>query len=61
MRTYVRLGLLLTALALGVLASGGTPAYAWSYPAALNTNAATDSGYDWGVQVTTDGDRKSVV
>jgi len=55
MRTYVRVGLLLTAvLALAVLA-GGTPAYAWSYPAALNTNAATDSGLDWLPQVTTDG------
>ncbi len=26
----------------------------WSAPAALNTNAATDSGADWGSQVTTD-------
>jgi len=55
MRTYVRLGLLLTALALAVLASGGTRAYAWSYPAALNTDAATDSGDDSFPQVTTDG------
>ena len=56
MRTYVRLGLLLAAvLALAVLAGGGTPAYAWSYPAALNTNAATDSGWDYSPQVTTDG------
>ena len=56
MRTYVRLGLLLTAvLALAVLAGGRTPAYAWSYPAALNTNAATDSGGDYQPEVTTDG------
>jgi len=27
----------------------------WTAPAALNTNAATDSGWDWGPQVTTDG------
>jgi len=56
MRTYVRLGLLLAAvLALGVLAGRGTPAYAWSDPAALNTNAATDSGSDYIPEVTTDG------
>jgi Neuraminidase (sialidase) len=55
MRTYVRLGLLAIAVALAVLAGGGTPAYAWSYPAALNTNAATDSGGDERPQVTTDG------
>ena len=55
MRTYVRLGLLLAVLAVAVLAGGGTPAYAWSYPAALNSNAATDSGNDWDPQVTTDG------
>ncbi|MGD0205509.1 MAG: hypothetical protein ABSB57_03585 [Dehalococcoidia bacterium] len=40
---------------LAVLAGKGTPAYAWSYPAALNTNAATDSGTDWSPQVATDG------
>jgi len=56
MRTYVRLGLLLVVvLAVGMLAQGGTPAYAWTYPAALNTNAATDSGTDYYPQVTTDG------
>jgi len=56
MRTYVRLGLLLAVvLAVGMLAQGGTPAYAWTYPAALNTNAATDSGTDYYPQVTTDG------
>jgi Neuraminidase (sialidase) len=56
MRTYVRVGLLLAAvLALGVLAGRGQPAYAWSYPAALNTNAATDSGHDGLCQVATDG------
>jgi hypothetical protein len=56
MRTYVRLGLLLTAVvALAVLVGGRTPAYAWSYPAALNTNAAIDLGGDWHPQVTTDG------
>jgi len=55
MRTYVRLGLLAVVLALAVLAGSGTPAYAWSYPAALNTNAATDSGFDGWPQVTTDG------
>jgi Neuraminidase (sialidase) len=55
MRTYVGLGLAFAlVLALAVLA-GGTPAYAWSYPAALNTNAATDSGIDFSPQVTTDG------
>jgi len=53
MRTYVRLGLLLTVVL--ALAGGGTPAYAWSYPAALNTNAATDSGNDLEPQVATDG------
>ena len=41
-------------LALAVLAGRGTPAYAWSYPAALNTNAATDSGDDGQPQVATD-------
>jgi hypothetical protein len=42
-------------VALAVLAGGGTPAYAWSYPAPLNTNAATDSGSDAAPKVTTDG------
>ena len=56
MRIYVRLGLLVAAvLALGVLAGRGTPAHAWTYPAALNTNAATDSGGDENAQLTTDG------
>ena len=56
MRTYVRLGLLLAAvLALTVVAGRGTPAYAWTAPAALNTNAPTDSGSDGYPQVTTDG------
>ncbi len=56
MRTYVRLGLLLAAvLALAVLAGGATPAYAWSYPATLNTNPATDSPHDYSPQVATDG------
>ncbi|MCJ7510059.1 MAG: glycoside hydrolase, partial [Dehalococcoidia bacterium] len=55
MRTYVRLGLLLTAVVALAALAGGTPAYAWSYPAALNTNAATDSGWDELPQVTTDG------
>jgi len=56
MRTYAKLGLLVAAvLALAVLAGRGTPAYAWGYPAALNTNAATDSGYDRDAQVATDG------
>jgi hypothetical protein len=56
MRIYVRLGLLLAMLlALGVLGGREMPAYAWSYPAALNTNAATDSGSDYYAQVTTDG------
>jgi len=41
-------------LALAVLARG-TPAYAWTAPAALNANAATDSGSDSYPQVTTDG------
>ena len=56
MRTYVRLGLLLAVVvALAVLASRGTPAYAWSDPAALNTNAATDSGHDRRSEPATDG------
>jgi len=56
MRTYVRLGLLLAVvLALVVLAGRGRPAYAWTAPATLNTNAATDSGTDEYPQVTTDG------
>ena len=42
-------------VAFALLAGGGTPAYAWSYPAALNTNAGSDSGDDWYPQVTTDG------
>jgi hypothetical protein len=42
-------------LALVVLASGGTPAYAWTDPAALNTNAGVDTGDDWMSEVTTDG------
>ena len=55
MRRYVRFGLAFAlVLALAVLA-GGTPAYAWTGPAALNTNAATDSGDDSAPQVTTDG------
>jgi len=56
MRTYVRLGLAFAlVLALAVLAGGGTPVYAWSYPVALNTNAETDSGSDSSPQVATDG------
>jgi hypothetical protein len=55
-RTYARLGLLLAVvLALAVLAGSARPAYAWSYPVALNTNAASDSGLDYSPQVTTDG------
>jgi len=54
MRTYVRVGLLLAVATLAVVGAG-TPAYAWSYPAALNSNAATDSGSDYPPQVTTDG------
>ena len=42
-------------VAFALLVSGGTPAYAWTYPAALNTNAATDVGDDSVPQVTTDG------
>ena len=42
-------------LALATLGGGGTPAYAWTAVDALNTNAASDSGYDGGSQVTTDG------
>jgi hypothetical protein len=40
-----------------VVAGRGDPAYAWTAPAALNTNAASDSLYDHDVwpQVTTDG------
>jgi hypothetical protein len=37
---------------LALLADKGTPAYAWSYPGALNTNAATDSGEDYGCTLT---------
>jgi len=55
MRAYVRIGLPAIALAVALVAGGGTPAYAWSYPAALNTNAATDSGHDQQPQVATDG------
>jgi len=55
MRTYVRLGLLLAVMALAVVARDAPTAYAWSYPATLNTNAATDSGDDWNAQVATDG------
>jgi hypothetical protein len=57
MRTYARLGLLLTAaVALGVVAGRGTPAYAWTYPASLKANATTDgSSTDRYPQVTTDG------
>jgi hypothetical protein len=56
MPTYARLGLLLAVvLALALLAGGETPAYAWSDPAALNTNAATDSGGDHYPQMATDG------
>jgi len=52
---------LLRIVALGMvgfalLVSEGTPAYAWSYPAYLNTSAATDLGSDIRAQVTTDGD-----
>ena len=55
MRTYVRLGLLLVAvLALAVLAGRGTPAYAWTDPAALNTNATTDAADDNAPQVAAD-------
>jgi hypothetical protein len=42
-------------VAFALLVSEGTPAYAWTAPAALNTNAATDSGVDRNSQVTTDG------
>jgi hypothetical protein len=42
-------------LALATLGGEGTPAYAWTAVDALNTNAASDSGYDGGSQVTTDG------
>jgi len=55
MRTYVRLGLLAAALAVAALAGRGTPAYAWTDPAVLNTNAASDSGSDQRPQVATDG------
>jgi len=33
----------------------------WTAPVALNTNAATDSGYDWDPRVTTDGEGNWVV
>jgi hypothetical protein len=56
MRRYVRAGLMFAlVLALATLGGGGTPAYAWTAVDALNTNAASDSGYDGGSQVTTDG------
>jgi hypothetical protein len=56
MRAYVRLGLLVTLLlALTVLAGKGAPAYAWSDPLVLNTNADSDSGGDWYPQLATDG------
>jgi len=47
--------LLLVVLALAVVAGHGVSTYAWTGPAALNTNAATDSGNDYFSQVTTDG------
>jgi hypothetical protein len=57
MRTYVKLGLLAVVLALVVLAGGGTPTYAWTYPASLKVNAASDGAntIDRYPQVTTDG------
>jgi hypothetical protein len=48
----VRLALL---LALAVLTAAGLSGCAWTPPAALNTNAATDSGDDFDPQVATDG------
>jgi hypothetical protein len=42
-------------VAFALLVNGGTPAYAWTAPAALNTNAATDLGFDAWPQVATDG------
>jgi hypothetical protein len=55
MRTYGKLGLLLAVVALAMLARGVAPAYAWSYPAALNSNAATDGADDNAPQVAADG------
>jgi hypothetical protein len=51
----LRTALLALVVALTLLAGGGMPAYAWTPPAALNTNAASDSGGDALPQVTTDG------
>ena len=47
--------LLLVVLALTVLGGQTASTYAWSAVAALNTNAAADSGTDEGPQVATDG------
>jgi hypothetical protein len=48
-------------VAFALLVSGGTPAYAWSYPAPLNTNAPFDSSaMDEHPEVTTDGEGKWV-
>ena len=56
MRNYTRFGLLLAAvLVLGLVASGGRSVYAWTAPKVLNVNPATDSGYDYYPQATTDG------
>ena len=56
MTTYAKLGLLLAiVLALVGLAGGGVSTYAWTAPAALNINPATDLGGDYRPQVTTDG------
>ena len=42
-------------LALATLGGGGTPAYAWTESAPLNSNAGVDTGDDWMSEVTTDG------
>ena len=56
MRTYASLGSLLAlVVALALVAPEGPPTYAWIGPAALNTNAATDSSDDSSPQLATDG------
>ena len=46
---------LLALAALLLLAGGDESGYAWVAPAALDSNAGTDSGNDHHAQVTTDG------
>ena len=53
--SLLRLFIIVGLAALAALAGRGDPAYAWTAPAALNTNAGSDTGWDKYPQVTTDG------